>query len=283
MPSSMPVTRKLVGLFGFFLFLSLLPVARLRAQDLSSDPGFKETRELGRSTFNASCAGCHGLDGGGGDKAPNISGNSGVQHLSDADVSNIISNGLPGTGMPAFRTLNDRQLRAIVDYLRSLGGKTEEQTVSGDATRGKAIFFGKGGCSNCHTTSGQGGFMGPDLTHYAATASAQSIREAIIKSPRRPPVGYRRAKLTTAKGDVLEGLIRNEDNFSVQLQTKDGSFHLLPKTALRSLEHVNDSVMPDNFRDRLSESELNDLVRYLIATAPAGEHPTPRKKEEDEE
>ncbi len=125
--------------------------------------------------------------------------------------------------------------------------------------------------------------MGPDLTNYAATASAQSIRDAIVKSPRVPPMGYRAAKVTTATGDQLEGLIRNEDNFSVQLQTKDGGFHLLPKTGLRGLEHLNYSVMPANYRERLNDNELKDLVSYLMATAPASDHPTPSKKEEDEE
>jgi cytochrome c oxidase cbb3-type subunit III len=280
--SLMPATKPFY-LFRICLALSILPVSLIQAQDLASDSGFKETRELGRSTFNASCAGCHGLDGGGGDKAPNISGNSGVQHLSDAEVSSIISNGISGTGMPAFHNLNDRQVRATVDYIRSLGGKAEEQTIPGDATRGKEIFFGKAECSSCHTTSGQGGFLGPDLTTYAATASAQSIRDAIIKSPRVAPMGYRTAKLITAKGDPLEGLVRNEDNFSVQLQTKDGGFHLLPKNGLRSFEHVNDSLMPANYRERLNDSELKDLVSYLMATPPAGSHSTPRKKEEDEE
>ena len=279
----MPAT-KFFCLFRICLALSILPVSLIQAQDLTSDSGFKETRELGRSTFNASCAGCHGLDGGGGDKAPNISANSGVQHLSDAEVSSIISNGISGTGMPAFHNLNNRQLRATVDYIRSLGGKAEEQqTISCDATRGKEIFFGKGKCSSCHTISGQGGFLGPDLTAYAATASAQSIRDAIIKSPRVAPMGYRQAKLITAKGDQLEGLIRNEDNFSVQLQTKDGGFHLLSKSGLRSFEHVNDSLMPANYGERLNDSELKDLVSYLMATAPAGSHPTPRKKEEEDE
>jgi cytochrome c oxidase cbb3-type subunit 3 len=279
----MPAKRKSSYSLGFCLIFSTLLVSLMRAQDIASDPGSKETRELGRSTFNASCAGCHGLDGGGGDKAPNISGNSGVPHLSDAEVSSIISNGISGTGMPAFHNLNDRQLRATVDYIRSLGGKTEEHTIPGDATRGKEIFFGKGECSRCHTTSGQGGFMGPDLTNYAATSSAQSIRDAIVKSPRVAPMGYRSAKLITAKGDQLEGLVRNEDNFSVQLQTKDGIFHLLPKAGLRSFEHVNTSLMPANYGERLSDSELKDLVSYLMATAPAGIHSTSRKKEEEEE
>jgi cytochrome c oxidase cbb3-type subunit 3 len=279
----MPATRNCFYSFALCFILSTLSPSLARAQDLSSDPGFKETRELGHSTFNSSCAGCHGLDGGGGDKAPNISGNSAVPHLPDAELSGIISNGISGTGMPAFRTFSERQVRAVVDYVRSLGGKAEEHTIPGNATKGREIFFTKGECSSCHMVSGKGGFMGPDLTNYAATASAQSIREAIVKTARVPPMGYRTGRFITSKGDQFEGLIRNEDNFSVQLQAKDGSFHLVPKKGLRSFEPLNKSLMPTDYRVRLSDSELKDLVSYLMASAPAGEHATPRKKEEDEE
>ena len=85
----------------------------------------KTNLEAGKTTYNTSCAGCHGLDGRGSDKAANISGTAKVQHLSDAQLSSIISNGVPGTGMPGFRNLTEKQTRAVVSYLRSLQGKLE--------------------------------------------------------------------------------------------------------------------------------------------------------------
>jgi putative heme-binding domain-containing protein len=75
--------------------------------------------------------------------------------------------------------------------------------------------------------------------------------------------------LTTRDGDRLEGIVRNEDNFSVQLQTKDGSFHFFQKSDLRNIEPLGRSVMPTNYRERLSPDELNDLVSYLMNAVPA--------------
>jgi len=272
------------SLYQFGLCLVLLHISFFQAeQKLSSDHKPKATPPAGRSTFNSSCAGCHGLDGRGSDKGANISAGSTVQHLSDAQISRIISNGVPGTGMPAFHSLNERQVRAVVGYLRSLQGKVEGRTLPGDAKRGKEIFFGKGGCSTCHTISGQGGFLGADLSDHGATASAQAILEEIVRSPRVPSPGYRTALLTTANGDQFEGVIRNEDNFSVQLQTEDGSFHFLTKTELRNFEHLNSSLMPGNYRELLSDGELNDLVSYLMATSATSKALTPRKKEDDAE
>jgi len=228
---------------------------------------------MGRSSFNASCAPCHGLDGSGSDKAANIASSARVQHLSDAQLANIISKGVPGTGMPAFSDLPEKQVHGIVVYLRSLQGKGTKVSLAGDARHGREIFFGKGECSCCHTIAGEGGFLGPELTNHAATSSPKSIREEIIQSPRTPTVGYRTAVLTTASGDRLEGLIRNEDNFSVQVQTKDGTFHLVRKSEEQHLEYTNTSMMPTNYRERLNDRELDDLVSFLLSTADPNQAP----------
>src|SRR5512141_3012929 len=127
--------------------------------------------------------------------------------------------------------------------------------------------------------SGQGGFLGPGLADYGATAAPEAMRLEIIKSPRVPSPGYRTAVMTTANGDQFEGLIRNEDNFSVQLQTKDGSFHFFKKAELRNFEHRTGSLMPGNYRELLSDADLNDLVSYLMSTPDPNKALPPRKKE----
>jgi cytochrome c oxidase cbb3-type subunit 3 len=269
---------------GLFFVLSLLSISILQArQNPSSDHDAKANPTAGRTTFNSSCAGCHGLDGTGSDKAVNISGSARVRHLSDAQLSSIISNGVPGTGMPAFHSLSGRQVGAVVDYLRTLQGKAEGRTLPGDPNRGKEIFFGKSDCSACHTISGHGGFLGPDLTEHGATSSAEAIRDEVVRAPRVPPIGYRIAILTTESGQRLEGLVRNEDNFSVQLQTKDGSFHFFKKTDLRSFERQDSSLMPADYRSRLSDVELNDLASYLMTTPSPNNAAPPRKKVDDDE
>lgn len=272
---------------GFYLSLGLslllfsvpLSLAQLNRSERKSEASSAE----GRNTFNSSCAGCHGLDGKGSDKAVNISSSARVRRFSDAELSGIIVNGVPGTGMPAFHTLSERQVRAIVGYVRLLQGGRQAATLPGDATRGKEIFFGKGECSSCHAVSGQGGFLGPDLSGYGSIASEKIIRDEIIKSQRTPTAGFVPAVITTADGERLEGLIRNEDNFSVQFQTKDGDFHFFSKSDLRNLDRLETSLMPTNYGESLSPGELNDLISYLMTTTPDASRPTPRKKEDDAE
>jgi putative heme-binding domain-containing protein len=273
--------RSLLWLLWIFFVLSLWQISFSQAKRSSSSEQAPKTVVPGRSTFNSTCAPCHGLDGRGSDKAVNIGASARAQRLSDAELASIISNGVPESGMPAFHTLTAGQVRALVSYLRSLQGKGETHDVAGDAKRGREIFFGKGDCSTCHAVSGMGGFLGPDLTEYAATASAGGIRDEILRSPRVPAHGYREALITTAKGDRLQGLIRNEDNFSIQLQTKDGNFHLLRKTDVQNCQEVDGALMPANYRERLTDSELDDLVTYLMKTPNPNKAATPLKKKDD--
>ena len=269
MPSTLRPVRLLFG-FALLLSAAAFQVSFLLAnQDDSLEDDFKSTSAPGKRVFNSTCAGCHGLDGRGSDKAANIAGSAKVQHLSDAQVSSIISNGVPGTGMPAFHNLNHRQVREVVSYLRILQGKVEERKIPGNASHGKEIFLGKGECSACHAISGEGGFLGPDLSAYGSTLSAKAIRDAIIKSNRMVAPGYRSATITTQDGEPVEGVIRNEDNFSIQLQTKDGSYHFFQKSEVKAVDRLDRSLMPTDYGARLSPAELDDLVSYLMGGSTA--------------
>jgi cytochrome c oxidase cbb3-type subunit III len=267
---------------GGWLLLSLVLLAV--SSFSQGQKGSSNLVQVGRGNYNASCAGCHGLDGSGSDKAVNISGSARVRAFSDAQLSAIIRNGVPGTGMPAFHSFTERQVRALVDYVRRLQGRNEARALPGDAQRGRAIFYGKGGCSTCHAVSGEGGFLGPDLSGYAASASADGLRDEVVRSHRVPQRGYEPAVIVTNAGDRLEGLIRNEDNFSIQFQSKDGAFHLFEKSQLRSVERLNASFMPTDYGQRLSSSELDDLVNFIMKSAPdASKAKKQREKEDDAE
>ncbi len=221
----------------------------------------------GKQIFATTCAACHGLDGAGGEHGPDLSHRREVQDLPDKALQQIVRGGVPGTGMPAFRSLSDTQVKAVVRYLRSLQGQDAAVQVSGDPRAGRAIFFGKGGCSQCHMAKGEGGFIASDLSSYARTPSANDIRNAITDPNRNLDPRKRAVNITMEGGQTLTGVVRNEDNFSMQLQTTDGSLHLLAKSELRNIEYQPRSLMPDDYASRLSRQELDDLVSYLVSIA----------------
>jgi len=237
----------------------------------------------GKQTFASTCANCHGLDGRGGERAPNIAENAKVQRLSDAQIEHIIENGVPGTGMPAFHSLETADVKAVVTYLRTLQGTKQTVKLPGDPVLGETIFFGKAGCSGCHMIAGKGGFIASDLSRYASTHTVEQIRAAITTPA---PAADRQARLVTATihgGEKVVGRIRNEDNFSLQLQTLDGAFYFVAKSQLESLEYNSQTLMPSDYSSTLTANELNDVVSYLMKAANVNGSRPPKKADEWEE
>jgi putative heme-binding domain-containing protein len=185
--------------------------------------------------------------------------------------------------MPAFPSLGTSNIDAVVNYLRTLQGTGKPGKLPGDPERGETIFLGKAGCSGCHMAAGKGGFISSDLSAYARTRTVEQIRNEITA----PPKNDHRARLATAtlrSGERYTGRVRNEDNFSVQLQTLDGIFHFLAKSELEGLEYSSQPLMPTDFASTLNPDELNDVVSYLISVAASSTSPSkPPEKEFEEE
>src|SRR6476660_10508507 len=73
-------------------------------------PAISSDAVEGRRVFDAQCAWCHGNEGEGG-MGPNLHG--GLRHATTlASIVEIITNGVPGTDMPGFRSpLTERSIR----------------------------------------------------------------------------------------------------------------------------------------------------------------------------
>jgi cytochrome c oxidase cbb3-type subunit 3 len=269
----------------FVLVLAALWAASCFAAGTQTPPqkNDKPVSARGKQTFASTCANCHGLDGRGGERAPNITENPKVQRLSDAQIGHIVENGVPGTAMPAFHSLESSDVQAVVTYLRSLQGTKQTVKLPGDPVRGEAIFFGKAGCSGCHMITGKGGVIASDLSSYARTHAVEQIRSAITTPA---PASDRQARLVTATirgGEKVVGRIRNEDNFSLQLQTLDGTFHFVAKSDLEGLEYNPQALMPSDYGSTLTSAELNDVVSYLMKVANVSGATPPRKVDDWEE
>jgi cytochrome c oxidase cbb3-type subunit III len=185
--------------------------------------------------------------------------------------------------MPSFEYLGDDLLHALVLHLRSLQGNRAATPLSGNAQRGKELFFGKGECSSCHMVNGQGGFYGSDLTAYARGRSPEAIHDAIVFPNRDLDPRRRTLAVTLPDGKSLEGIAQNEDNFSIQLLTPDGTLHLLSKSSLASLTHRDESPMPADYGKRFSAAEIDDLVSFLSSTANKAPHLEDNRREPDED
>jgi len=235
----------------------------------------------GAQRFMEYCAGCHGADGMGDDKAPALVSPSNSTHLSDSELFRIVHDGTKG-GMPPFAQIGDANIRAVVEFLTRLRNNapptnaSAEVAVPGDVDTGRTLYFGKAECSACHLMQGKGGFIARNLASYGRTRSAEEILHTIT-NPDTPLVPSSQvATVTTRTGQKLTGPLRNEDSFTLALQTEDGRYHLLARSDVTDIHYSGHSLMPRDYRTRLSPKELNDIVSFLIV---ASRNPPPDKAE----
>jgi cytochrome c oxidase cbb3-type subunit III len=235
----------------------------------------------GQQIFAANCAACHGLDGSGTQRAPNIRGGSKIQQLPEAEILRIVSEGIPGTGMPSFRHLGATKMDAVVTYVETLQGGSHLAPLPGNPAHGKKLFFGDAGCSTCHTIAGTGGFIAPDLTVYAQNHSPERI-EAAIRDRAQRDSKLAVVSLTTTDGQAYRGIVRNEDNFSVQLQSMDGGFHFFRKTDLKRIEREPGSMMPSDYGSKLTRTQLDDLISFLFSVSNESRSAAPAKEKDED-
>jgi cytochrome c oxidase cbb3-type subunit III len=144
------------------------------------------------------------------------------------------------------------------------------------------LFFGKARCSECHMIQGAGGFLGRDLSTYGATLSPTDIRSNILQAGERANKANKTAVITMRDSRKFTGVIRNEDNFSIQLQSFDGAFHFLNRSDVAQAEFLPQPIMPTDYATSLSASELDDIVSYLSTVARAGKTKNHAEGEEDD-
>ena len=256
-----PRRAELLLILGTMLFSGYAFVSP-RAQESEVGPGAQRFMEY--------CAGCHGADGRGGDKAPPLVAPSIKAKRSDSELFRIVHDGTRG-GMPPFAQIGEANISAVLQYVRRLSGNATETgapaeaAVTGDVDAGRALYFGKAQCSNCHLMQGKGGFIANNLTNYGRTRGVEAILQAIT-NPDNPLVPSSEVAIaTTNTGQKITGVLRNEDAFTLALQTEDGRFHLLARSDVIDVHYTERSLMPREYGKRLTSTELNDIVSFMIA------------------
>lgn len=261
----------------------LLLVLLLTVPALAQTPA-----EQGKAVYDRHCTACHGPNGTAGERAPAIviSGATGALRgeRSEAQILNIVREGVPGSGMPAWKgRLTEVEIASIGAYVHALRGTALDNPWPGDPARGQQVFWGEGGCANCHMIGGRGSAVGPDLSNIAAQRKAAAIQDALTKVEHRVfgdggvhvaaimPMEYQPVTVVTRNGKTIEGVMRNQDHWSVQMVDMMGGYHSFDRAALASVTVKPGSVMPSDYDKRLSPDEFRDLLAFLTrqGTRPA--------------
>lgn len=227
----------------------------------------------GKTLFEGTCAGCHGIDGSGAN-GPNIR-QVGKDLGPEGIYSVIYGGGAIGSGMPAFSSLGEQKIWLLVNYVSSFG-QPGGGAATGDPAKGKEVYDSNG-CSNCHMIGAQGGDSGPDLSQIGGVRSVGFLHDALLDPGANLPQSdaslqerasypsYTMYRVVMKDGKVIEGMRLDEDSFTLQLRDAKGQIHSIEKLNASKIEVVpNASFMP-SYKDKLSETQLNDLVAYLAS------------------
>jgi len=232
-----------------------LPVSGQGGNPYDADPA---ARRAGSALFATRCADCHGADAKG-IGAPDLT-LLWAAGPDDERVFRTIQRGVPGSNMPSS-SAPDKEIWAIVAYLRGISTVSPFENDIGDPEQGRELFLSM--CVRCHRVATQGGSMGPDLSRIARIRS----RDMLLRSIREPGASvsarYRAVTLITQDDRRIRGVIKSEDAFSIQIADTSERLQGYTKAGLREMIHEEGSLMPDFGTERLSDSDLDDLLRYL--------------------
>ncbi len=134
--------------------------------------------------------------------------------------------------------------------------------TKGDVAQGKAVF--KKNCAVCHTHSGEGTKIGPDLSGVAVHTKEHLLID--ILDPSRSVEGnYRVYAVETKKGITLSGLLASETKTTIELFNTEGKKVVVERDDIEQLVASNKSLMPEGFEKTLKQDELIDLLEFLTA------------------
>ena len=215
----------------------------------------------GMGGFRQRCADCHGTDARG-VRGPDITQiwSSG---RTDQGLFSTIRTGIAGTEMPAFSAprTSDREIWQMLAYLRTLAAPAPTDPPRGNAENGSRLF--RTHCASCHRVNATGGRIGPDLSRIGSARSRDVLVARIRRGSESLRPGYEPVTVTPDSGSPIQGVKKNEDLFSVQIMDTRERIQGYEKDKVKSVVNGTKSAMPVFGPDRLSDSELDDLVRYL--------------------
>lgn len=237
---------------------------RVTAQDPPQQnplAGNPEAILAGMGGFRQRCADCHGTDARG-VRGPDIT-QIWSAGRTDEGLFTTIREGVANSEMPAFQPprVTDRDIWQMLAYLRTLSAPAPTDPPRGNAANGARLF--RTNCARCHKVNTTGGRLGPDLSRIGTGRSRDVLVARIRRGSEDFRAGFEPVTVTAADGKPIEGVKKNEDLFSVQIMDSRERIQGYEKDKVKAVDGKK-SAMPTFGPDRLSDSELDDVVRYLL-------------------
>lgn len=233
--------------------------AGARPTERSQSPG---PVEAGDALFHQNCAFCHGRDAMGGETGPDLTQSKIV--LSDKTgekIAAVVREGRPDNKMPAF-SFSSQEMASLVAFIHARvkaaaehpGGRrgvsvADLQTGSVDA--GKAYFNGAGGCSKCHSASG-------DLAGIARRFEGLQLEQEMLY----PRSARSTVTVTVASGEKISGTLAYRDEFTIGLRDGQGVYRSWPASRVRFTVDSPVDAHVEQF-GKYTDEDIHNLMAYL--------------------
>ncbi len=229
-----------------------------------------ELVDAGRVRFAARCGFCHGRDAAGGTGGTDLTRSQLVAEDVRGDrIGEVVSRGRVDAGMPAFTTLAEDELAAIVAFVHDQkaraasleGGRRSVEAAdlrTGDARAGRRYF--RANCAGCHSADGDLAGVGArleGLTLLRRMLFPGSEGRSAAAPPERPA-----ATVTTPEGETITGPLVYRDEFTIALIDPAGRYRSWP--ASRIDIEVSDPLQAHADQlARYTDEDIHDVYAYL--------------------
>jgi cytochrome c oxidase cbb3-type subunit III len=220
--------------------------------------------ERGHTIFKQNCVACHGEDATGG-RGPDLIRSSLVRHDKNGDlIGPVVTAGRADKGMPAF-PFTESQIADLVAFIQSQLALFDlhtrqgpypndipaERLATGTVEAGKAYFYGAGGCSGCHSPTG-------DLAGVAKKYNPPDLEVRFLYPSGTPAT----ATVTLPSGEKLEGRLLLNDGFNVAIMATDGWYHSWPASAVK-IEVHDPLAAHAALLQKYTQADMHNLFTYL--------------------
>jgi putative heme-binding domain-containing protein len=146
--------------------------------------------------------------------------------------------------------------RAIQEYKKKL---TPNHLRHANRSRGRLVFSKH--CATCHRLFGEGTDNGPDLTGLQRS-NLDYLVSRIIDPNAVIGHDYQAVSVGTTKGQTFTGLVKQEDQKTLTIQTGTDKV-IIPKKEIEERSVSKVSFMPEGILQTLSDEQVRDLIGYL--------------------
>ena len=123
-------------------------------------------------------------------------------------------------------------------------------------------------CAMCHRFGTTGQDVGPDLTTVASRFGRKELLESILWPSKTISDQYESELFETVGGKVHHGLLVRETATALQIRTVDSPAPIVLAIGdIQSRSKSPQSFMPESLIDGLSQTDIANLLAYLLGPA----------------